>query len=266
VRYLSGYSVGSGFPHRGPPRGHVVNERPGTGGTYPHGLVEAIESLSRLVVSDEDVTSTVQRIAEMSVHAVEGAENCSVSQARGGKIKTLASTSDVGRAIDRIQYETNEGPCLSAIRKEATFHIPDMENDDTWPTFSKRASEETGIKSMLSFVLELHDDGALGAVNLASTTKDAFDDDDVATGTLFAVQAGIALANALAHESDRKEIEELQAGMVTRQMIGQAVGIIMSTRGLAEKEAFDILVRISQTTNTKLRDIAEKVVGNVGEL
>jgi GAF domain-containing protein len=243
-----------------------LSERPGSGGDYPRGLVEAVESLSRLIVTEEDVVSTVQRIAEMSVHAVGGAESCSVSIARGGEIKTLASTSDVGRQIDRIQYETNEGPCLSAFRKEATFHIPDMESDDTWPKFSKRAAEETGIKSMLSFVLELHDDGALGAVNLASTTKDAFDDDDVATGTLFAVQAGIALANALAHESDRKEIEELQVGLISRQMIGQAVGILMSTRGIAEKEAFDILVRISQTTNTKLRDIAEKVVGNVGDM
>jgi AmiR/NasT family two-component response regulator len=118
---------------------------------------------------------------------------------------------------------------------------------------------------MLSFVLEVHD-GALGAMNLASSTKGAFDDDDVATGTLFAVQAGIALANALAHESDRKEIEELQAGMMTRQMIGQAVGIVMATRAIDEKEAFDVLVRISQTTNTRLREIAEKVVEKASEL
>jgi GAF domain-containing protein len=264
VEHLPGYSEGAAHL-AGPPRGHVVNERPETGGNYPSGLVEAIESLSRLIVTDEDVTSTVQRIAEMSVHAVGGAEGCSVSLARGGEIKTLASTSDVGREIDRIQYETNEGPCLSAYRKEATFHIPDMERDDTWPTFSKRAAEETGVKSMLSFVLEVHD-GSLGAMNLVSSTKEAFDEDDVATGTLFAVQAGIALVNALTHESDRKEIEELRAGMETRQMIGQAVGIIMATRDVREKEAFDVLVRISQTTNTKLRDIAEKVVDKASDL
>jgi GAF domain-containing protein len=242
-----------------------VKEPPENGSDYPRALVEAIGSLSRLVVTDEDVTSTVQRIAQMSVHAVEGAEICSVSLVRGGDIKTVASTSDVGRQIDLIQYETGEGPCLSAIEKEATFHIPDMETDDTWPSFSKRAAEETGVRSMLSFVLEVHEE-ALGAMNLAASTKDAFEDDDVATGTLFAVQAGVALANALAHESDRKEIEELHAGMMTRQMIGQAVGIMMKTRGIDEKDAFDLLVRISQTTNTKLRDIAGKVVGKASDL
>jgi GAF domain-containing protein len=235
------------------------------GSAYPPGLLEGIESLSRLIVTEEDVTSTIERITRMAVHAVEGAESCSVSLTRNGAIKSLASTSDVGERIDRIQHETNEGPCLSAIRKQATFHISDMSADETWPTFSKRAAEETGIKSMLSFVLEVQD-GVLGAVNLASTTTDAFDDDDVATGTLFAVQAGIALANALAHESDRREIAELHEGMMSRQMIGQAVGIIMKARDIEQKEAFDVLVRISQTTNTKLRDIAEEVVHNIDDL
>ncbi|MGH2806511.1 MAG: ANTAR domain-containing protein [Actinomycetota bacterium] len=231
---------------------------------YPHELVESIEMLSRLVLTEEDISSTMQRIAELTVHAVEGAEEGSVSLARGDEIVTLGATADVCRQIDELQYETGQGPCLSSIKEHETFRIPDMETDHTWPEFSKRAAAETDIKSMLSFVLDLRE-GTLGAVNLMSTDKDSFDDDDVATGAIFAAQAAIALANAVQHDTDLKHIEQFEAGLQTRQLIGQAVGLVMAAHRVNADDAFDILVRVSQTSNVKVREIAQRVVDNPPE-
>lgn len=226
---------------------------------YPPELVESVEALARLVLVEEDVDSTSRRIVRLAVHAIDGAEDASISLAQNGEITTVASTSDVGQKIDSIQYATGEGPCLSSIAQHATFHIRAMETDETWPTFSKRASAETRTRSMVAVVLELQD-GARAALNLSSSEEDAFGEEDVTMSAVFAAQAGVALANALTHAANVKKVAELEEGMGTRQMIGQAVGIIMATRQVDDEEAFDILKKISQTANIKLRDIAKRLV------
>lgn len=226
---------------------------------YPPELIESVEALARLVLVEEDVDSTSQRIVQLAVHAIDGAEDASISLFEKGKITTVASTSDVGRQIDSLQYETAEGPCLSSIERHATFHIADVETDETWPSFSKRAATETGTRSMVTVVLELHD-GARAALNLSSSEVDAFSEEDITMSAVFAAQAGVALGNALTHANSLKKVAELEEGMRTRQVIGQAVGIIMSTRQVDADEAFDILRKISQAANIKLRDIATRLV------
>lgn len=236
----------------------------GEGSSYPQELIESITALSKLLVADEDVSSTVARIAELAVHAIDGAEVCSVSLVREGQITTVASTADIGEKIDDIQYEAEEGPCLSSIDRQATFHIPDMKHDDSWPSFSKRVVAETGTNSMLSYVLDVGE-GALGALNLTSSKANSFSEDDIATGSLFASQAGIALANALTHESDQKKIHQLEEGIETRQVIGQAVGFIMASQDVDADEGFRILVRISQNKNVKIRALAQRLLDKARE-
>jgi AmiR/NasT family two-component response regulator len=48
--------------------------------------------------------------------------------------------------------------------------------------------------------------------------------------------------------------------MQSRAVIEQAKGILIGQRRCTPQEAFDILVRLSQDTNRKLRDVAEALV------
>lgn len=54
-------------------------------------------------------------------------------------------------------------------------------------------------------------------------------------------------------------IEQLQNAIRTRDVIGQAKGILMATGAITEEEAFTILVRASQRENRKLHDVAADV-------
>ena len=232
---------------------------------YPAELLESVAAVSRLVTSEETVGSTVARIAELSVLAIDGADACGISLVMGKTIKTMASTNEIGHVIDELQIETGQGPCMSSIEEQATFYIPDMANDETWRVFSQRAAEATGISSLLGYVLHVGE-GALGALNVMSTQPDAFDEDAIAAGAVFAGQAGVALANALTHQKNEKKVEQLEEGIRTRQVIGEAVGIIMATRKVTAEKAFDILKAISQHTNVKLREVAAGLVGRVDDL
>ena len=232
---------------------------------YPAELLESVAALSKLVTADETVESTVDRIAALSVLAIDTADECGVSLVTGKEITTVATTSEICHTIDALQIETGEGPCMSSIKEQATFYIPDMSQDETWPAFSNLAAQTTGISSLLGYVLQVGE-GALGAINVMSFQVDAFDDEAIAAGALFAAQAGVALANALTHRQDEEKVEQLEQGIRTRQVIGEAVGIVMATRQVNADEAFEILKTISQHTNVKLKEVAAGLVERVDEL
>jgi transcriptional regulator with GAF, ATPase, and Fis domain len=232
---------------------------------YPKELLESVAELSRLVTARETVESTVSRIAELSVLAIDAVDECGISLVTGRTIETVAVTSKIGETIDALQLSTKQGPCMSSIHEHATFYIPDMSKDETWPDFSKRAAEATGIASLVGYVLQVDTD-SLGALNLMSFKVDAFDDDAIAAGAVFAAQAGVALANALTHQKNEQKVEQLEEGIRTRQVIGEAVGIVMATRQVNADKAFEILKTISQHTNVKLKEVAAGLVDRVDEL
>jgi hypothetical protein len=100
------------------------------------------------------------------------------------------------------------------------------------------------------------DSRTAGGLNLYSKQVNAFDDETRAAAEIYAVHAAIALHKA-------REVTALNSALATRQIIGQAVGIVMRTYTVDDNAAFNYLVRVSQTTNTKVRDVAERVVSAV---
>ncbi len=92
----------------------------------------------------------------------------------------------------------------------------------------------------------------MGALNLYSTKPGAFDDTDIALGSVFAAHAAVALSTAL-HD------EQMEEALQSRDVIGQAKGILMAREGITADAAFDTLRRASQRLNVKLRDVADQV-------
>lgn len=70
---------------------------------------------------------------------------------------------------------------------------------------------------------------------------------------LYATHAATALGRV------RKETA-LVSAIGTRGLVGQAIGIVMERHKIGSNRAFEHLVRVSQTTNTKLRDLATQIV------
>lgn len=75
-------------------------------------------------------------------------------------------------------------------------------------------------------------------------------------GTIFAVHASVAL-HAAQSEEDRAPLREVVA---TRELMGQARGIVMRRQGISSEAAMDILRRGAERLNIELRDVARRVV------
>jgi ANTAR domain-containing protein/GAF domain-containing protein len=226
-------------------------------GQAPHEVAQTLSDLARSLENENSLQETLDGIVAAAVHTVPGAQYAGITAVQGRrKVATTAATDDLVRNVDRAQYETGQGPCLDAAYEHQTNRLSDMACETRWPEFTARASA-MGIRSMLSFQLYVVGDD-LGALNLYSGETDAFGDESEDVGLVFAAHAAVAMVGARRDQDWSKAIS-------MRDLIGQAKGILMERHRITAEQAFALLARASQRTNTKLTEIAQ-ILTTTGDL
>jgi GAF domain-containing protein len=201
-----------------------------------------------LLQNEPDLEDTLQGITRAAVHTVPGARYAGISEVQCRRtIDTRAATDEVVKAIDEVQYATGQGPCVDAIHEQETVRLPDMATEGRWPDFIEQTAG-LGVRGMLSFQLYVVHDN-LGALNLYSEEPDAFTDESEYVGLLFASHAAVAMIGA-------KQRQNKDRALLMRDLIGQAKGILMERHRLTADQAFRLMGKASQRTNTKLAEIA----------
>jgi transcriptional regulator with GAF, ATPase, and Fis domain len=218
-------------------------------------LADDFGELAREMSKDGTPTSTLDTICRIAVDVVDAAEHAAVTLVRSARFTTVASSSEVPPRVDRLQYETQEGPCIDAIVAAESYCSNDLSAERRWPAFSAAVVAKTGIRAMLSFRLFLRED-TLAALNLYASRPHAFEDPHVALGSIFASHAALAYQAARDHE----RVENLETALQSNRRIGMAIGILMAVRKVTDAEAFGLMRRLSQQTHRKLAEIAEDVI------
>lgn len=224
---------------------------PGTSDGGEEDLAAHLTGIARALQRRRGEQETMDAIVHAAVGTIPGAVHAGIMTVVGKKeISTVATTGQLACDVDQAQYDSGEGPCLTALFDQLIVPVPDVVNDERWRVFGRRAAE-LNVGSMLSFQLYVQNED-LGALNLYAHEVNAFGEESQHVGSLFAGHAAIALAAA-------QEREQLAAAVHTRDLIGQAKGILMERHKLDADQAFAVLTRASQHTNVKLRDIAEQL-------
>jgi GAF domain-containing protein len=222
-----------------------------------------LPELAGLPLSEQTVSDLLDMVVALAVSAVEGVDEASVSVlvSEGHRFETANASSALVRAVDEAQYQQADGPCVEAIRsgQEVPINLP----AERWPHFSGQAVR-AGMASVWSLPLKAGD-RTTGALNLYSKGDRLWDGPAAAVARALAAQGGVVLANATSLAGSELVNRQLELALDSRDVIGQAKGIIMAREGVSADEAFDILRRASQRTGAKLRDIAGEVVAQLGQ-
>jgi transcriptional regulator with GAF, ATPase, and Fis domain len=222
---------------------------------------DALDALSRFLVTDLTVGDTLQRVAEIAIDAIPGAEIAGMSMLDDqGRPTTSIYTDERSPKIDDGQYESGKGPCLDAWRNKEVVRVDDMvAAAAVYPEFSAAALEH-GVLSTLSLPLIAAETG-IGALNLYARRAAAFTAEDEALGTDLAAMAAVVLSNVSAYWTAFELGQHLTKAMESRAAIEQAKGWLMAqTPGLDAEAAFDLLRRASQRENRKLNAIASEII------
>ena len=219
-------------------------------------LEESFVGVAMQLFSHGSVVETLQHIVDLAEATIEGCDAAGVFAVQNGAVVTAAVSSPLVETLDRLQIEANEGPCLDASVRGSTFYAFDLADDERWPTFGPQAVA-AGVRSVLSYSLSVE---RMSALNLYAHLPAAFGATDRAQGQLFATLARLALDSAEERAADGHRAANLSEALRTRELIGQAQGILMERERITADQAFDVLRRASQHMNVKLRSVAETLV------
>ena len=195
----------------------------------------------------------VEEIIDRAAESVPGAQYAGMTEiSRTAGISTFAATNQYATLLDEIQQRHQEGPCASAAWRHHTVLIDDLDSETRWPHYRRDALAETPVRSILAFEVFVDSD-VTGALNFYSEQVGAFDAESVELGTIFATH--IALAWSVFRRTD-----QFRSALISRDIIGQAKGIVMERFRVDAIRAFELLNRLSQESNTKLVDVAQKII------
>ncbi|HEV7421046.1 MAG TPA: GAF and ANTAR domain-containing protein [Mycobacterium sp.] len=216
-----------------------------------HDLALRMAELARSIAlrSVEDVLADVTAAAKTLITGVDISGILLVG--KGNTFETVAPTSDLMFQLDKLQMSFLEGPCVEAALNETVVRTDDFEQEPRWPNYSP-AVLQLGVHSGLSFKLYTADRTA-GALNLFGFERNAWDTEAETIGMVLAAHAAAAILAS-------RQGDQLLSAVSTRDRIGQAKGIIMERFGIDDVRAFAMLRQLSQDTNTKLVDVAQKVI------
>lgn len=241
-------------------RDEAMNDAASARCTSDYPLATCFAELSTRLFTAGTVAEVLDHLVLAAGEVVRGGDAVSVTIQRGDDFTTPAYRGALAHQLDHLQYEHREGPCLNSASAEGEAYAAstDLVAETPWPVFAKAATA-LGGRSVLS--LGLFPDASaslprLGSLNFYAYSPNAFRTGDRDLGMLLAAHAGVALASTkMLCEADLRNAN-LERALESRDVIGQAKGILMERQRLTPEQAFDKLRDASNRLNTKLSDLA----------
>lgn len=226
--------------------------------TFPDDVSEAFHEIAGALYSATDADHSLQRIVDLAPKTFDGCTWAGVSVIAEGEVTTAAASHDVVRELDGLEHLHGTGPVLSALLHRSTVQVDDVADHDDWPEFCESAIG-LGVRSVLAHRV-LASGETLGALVLYGDRTDAFGGADAEALSIFAAYVGMALGCTEVIRRDGRQLEELQRALLSRDVIGQAKGILVERLRMTPEQAFERLRLVSMERNVKVRDLADEVV------
>lgn len=228
-------------------------------------LTSSLRGLAAMVSAGRDIEAVLREVAQFAGEAIPGVDGTGVGvtliKAVGAVlgVQAWAATTALVHEIDVMQYEVlDEGPCITCMQTRRAVVSGSLGSDERWRRFGARVAR-LGVASALALPL-LIDEQVVGSINVYARDKDVFGEHAVRLGSAFAQAAAVSVYNTQLLVATQQRAENLERALITRQVIDQAIGILRSRTGGSAEDAFDRMKRISQSENTKLAVVAERIV------
>lgn len=229
-----------------------------SGPAFERGVHAQIAQLARDIHPSRRLTLTgdelLLEVTQAAVHVLPGVDHAGVSllESKPRKLRSTAATGPIPRILDKLQEKCREGPCLESAWERHTVSVDDFDSEERWPDFVAAMRVETPVRSSLSIRL-CTNDSEMGALNLYSERPGTF------TGEVEELALALAAHTAVGLSAARQS-DQFKTALASRDIIGQAKGVIMERFDIDAAAAFSLLVRLSQETNTALNEIARQLV------
>lgn len=198
-----------------------------------------------------EIDETFGKLLDAAVDCVPGAQHAAITLGGRDEVETLWTTTGHPPLLAEIQ-QRHEGLCRATTPHGRIIHIDDVSAEARWPGYCRDVADETPIRSIMTIQL-FTDRHGMGALNFYAERPHAFDAESTELGIVAATHVGLAWS-VLRHD------QQFHRALLSRDLIGQAKGIVMERFNINATRAFELLSRLSQNSNTPVIEIARRLV------
>ncbi|MGK5115704.1 GAF and ANTAR domain-containing protein [Geodermatophilus sp. CPCC 205506] len=224
-------------------------------------LGAALAQMAGLVLSHETVDTALELVTSLAATTTAGTLGAAVTVVDEHGKRSRAASDRLVEQADALQYELDEGPCLTAWRTRELVRIDDTTTDARWPRWNDAAGQ-LGVRSVLSAPLLVTGE-SIGAMKVYSERPQHYGPHDEHVMRLLAAQAGILLANAQSLREARRLSRQLTGALVTRDAVGQATGVLLARGATGPQEAFGRLADAARRSGRSVADVAGALLAEV---
>ena len=204
----------------------------------------------------------IEQIVAGAVALIPGVVSAAVELRRGDTLSasTVQGDSTALQLMD-AENDVGQGTCLQAWEQWQQIVTEDVTGDARWLAVGEVLRQrQVQARAVVCTPMEVagRKVGVLTLVSEQPRFGQADDQDIAVLARVFAAHAAVALAGRLRHD-------DMTAALGSRDVIGQAKGILMERFKITSPAAFAMLVAASSRTNTKLAAICERLA-DTGEL
>ncbi len=227
----------------------------------PVDLAWALSRMSGLVLSRETVDTTLELVTALAATATAGTLGAAVTVVDEHGKRSRAASSQAVEQADALQYEFDEGPCLTAWRTRQLVRIDDTTTDGRWPRWNEAVSR-LGVRSVLSAPLSVGEE-SIGAMKVYCERPMNYGPHDEHVMGLLAAQAAILLANSQSLAEARRLSRQLTDALASRDVIAQATGVLLAQGAASRQDAFATLAATARRSDRSIEDVARALLAAV---
>ncbi len=213
-------------------------------------VAELARNLHQLPHAD-DIGTGLGEFLDAAVKFVPGAQHAALTIGSRDEVQTVSATAGYPVLLTEIQ-QRHKDMCGTARWEGEFIRIDDVTAEQRWPGYCRDVADETPVRSVMTIPLFVSRRG-MGFLNLYAQQPHAFDAESVEMAFVMATHAALAWG-IVRHD------QQLRSALASRDVIGQAKGILMERFNIDAAEAFELLRQLSQNSNIGVVEIAGRLV------
>jgi len=220
-------------------------------------VLNALQRLAEVIQDEESLGAALAKIAEAAARSIPGCDAASIALSLEGRPMTAAISARIALELDLAQYDSHDGPCLSAFRSMSSLRLEIAEAVDVFPHFT-RAAQLRGLRGVLS-VPALWGDDIVGTMNLYSRTG-PFDPTADAIAAVLATQVAIAVSRSPEFVAARSVVEHAQRDLDDQSQVDIATGLLMINEACSSDQATGLLRSAAAHDDKTILEIAQRII------
>src|SRR5215204_928864 len=221
-------------------------------------LVNSLRQLAEVLQTQRTLGVALANIAEAATRSVPGCDAATVAISIGGRAATAAMTGTVALELDMVQYDTDDGPCLTSFRTASALRIDLYERGAEIFPHVAIAAQRVGIRAVLS-VPAIWGGETIGTLNLYSRSG-AFDQSAETVAAVLASQVAIAMSRSPEFRAARAVVEEAQRNTDDHSQISMATGLLIGSQDCTREQAEGLLRQAAAEDEQTLLQIAKRII------